>query len=296
MDDIITLDQAFEAYRRAKLRGASDGTINQFRVTIKHFAEFLDRHPGVRDLTNEIVTDFLWAMKDGKRSPATCNKARANLLAIWRWLVLHRRLDTLPDVEKMQEPQRIPIAWDREQLRKLWRACEDQPGRIAGVPAGLWWLTLHSLAWDTGERVTAIRSLAWFDVSLDAGTLVIRAETRKGKSRDRAHTLHPQTVNLLRRIREPLRSEVFAWPFSHSYLWIRYRLMRRKAGLPDDRRHAFHALRRSVATWFEAAGGDATRLLDHSTRDVTIKHYLDSRLLHRESASALLFRPDAATG
>ena len=63
-------------------------------------------------------------------------------------------------------------------------------------------------------------------------------------------------------------------------------------GLPSDRRHKFHAMRRTVASFYEAAGGNATELLGHSTRDVTRTHYLDPRVVGQGvNACDVLFRP-----
>ena len=140
--------------------------------------------------------------------------------------------------------------------------------------------------------MTAAKSVKRSDVSLDAGSLLLRAETRKGKTRDRLHKLHPTTVAMIQSIWWPDRELLLPWPYCPSYLWIRYRLLLKRAGLPFDRMHKFHALRRSVASYYELAGGNATRLLDHSSRDLTVKHYLDSRILGEvQPACDLLFRP-----
>ena len=65
----------------------------------------------------------------------------------------------------------------------------------------------------------------------------------------------------------------------------------RRAGLPIDRKRKFHCLRRTVASYYEAAGGNATEFLDHTTRRVT-QAYLDPRIVPHADATRLLFRPD----
>jgi integrase len=63
------------------------------------------------------------------------------------------------------------------------------------------------------------------------------------------------------------------------------------AGLPTDAKSKFQRIRRSHATHLHIAGGDATASLGHSSDSITRRHYLDVRLLSRQSAEKLLFRP-----
>lgn len=61
-------------------------------------------------------------------------------------------------------------------------------------------------------------------------------------------------------------------------------------GLPDNRLYKFHAIRKSVASHYEAAGGNATELLGHTSRKIT-RAYLDPRIVRKKSAIDVLFRP-----
>ena len=77
---------------------------------------------------------------------------------------------------------------------------------------------------------------------------------------------------------------------------LTYRRMGRimlRAGLPDSREFKFHAIRKSTASHYEAAGGNATKLLGHSSRKVT-QTYLDPRIVQTTPAVDLLFRPGEA--
>ena len=195
---------------------------------------------------------------------------------------------TWPTVTRIPEPVRIPVAWSREDLDRLFRAADTERLLISGVPSPSWWRTLHLVAWDTGERITALLGCCWSHLSGE--WLTIPAELRKGKRSDRAYRLAPQTLAALERIREPERPEIWPWPYHRSYLWIRYRIIRQRAGLPTDRRSAFHRIRRSVASHYEAAGGNATELLGHESR-ATTRAYLDPRIVETPQAVDLLFRP-----
>ena len=60
------------------------------------------------------------------------------------------------------------------------------------------------------------------------------------------------------------------------------------AGLPHSRAYKFHIFRKSVASHAEAAGGNATELLGHSARSVTLR-YIDRRIAPERHASDYLF-------
>lgn len=195
-----------------------------------------------------------------------------------------------PDVKPDVEPERVPRAWTVDQVARLLAACDAEPGELSGVPAGIWWRGLHLVAWDTGERIGAIRDLLWHHLDLYGRHVLVPAELRKGKRRDRLYKIAPDTVAVLSEMRSPPREKIFPWPYCRTYLWDRYDRILRRAGLPTDRTAKFHCLRRSVASHYEAAGGNATELLGHSTRSVTLA-YLDPRIVPSKHAVDLLFRP-----
>jgi integrase len=56
------------------------------------------------------------------------------------------------------------------------------------------------------------------------------------------------------------------------------------AGLDGRRRVRFHQIRRSAASHYAAAGGDAVAMLDHSSPSITKRWYLDPRLADRGSS------------
>jgi len=128
--------------------------------------------------------------------------------------------------------------------------------------------------------------------------LRIRAELRKCGKRDKSHRLPLVMVDVLRALfacphkdgspRTP-DDVVLPWLYADPhYLWQRYKVILKRAGLPTGRARMFHAMRKTVATYYELAGGDATRLLDHSSRKVT-ERYLDPRYQRDQHPADLLF-------
>lgn len=287
--------QQFEPLR---LRSRTADTKRLYRTTLNNFGLFLGREAELADLTDETVNRFLGWFLALPRSPYSVNKERSNLLAIWRWA--YRRTNPggepyvreWPSVEPEIQPEDEPIAWLEHELDLLFSICRAQPGRIGRLQAGSFWYALSCVLWDSGERITCIMETTWDMVDLTGGWLVLPAKLRKGRRRGRVVKLHQQTINALAAIREPERQKVFAWPYSHTYLWKKYGDVLRSGKLPADRYSKFHRLRKSVASYYEQAGGNATELLTHSNRRVT-RRYLDARITGQKHASDLLRRPQS---
>lgn len=283
--------ECFEVfYLPSRLRGASESTLNQFRVSIENFGLYLGKRPRTWDLTDDNVTGAAYWMISRGRSPATANKLLANLRAIWEFLARTRRVKKFPTVKKLKEPDRIPIAWSAEQMRSLWGAMLSQPGEISGVPASLWWISLHAVFFDTAERKGAVMATDWNDIDLHTGTILFPAQNRKWKTRDKLHFLHPDTTSVLKKF--PAKTgKIWHWPGGDRSIYPAYRKIIQAAELPHDRKHLFQCLRRTTASLFEACGGNSTDLLDHGSRAVTKKHYLDPRILKQVGPADLLERP-----
>jgi integrase len=299
IDRYNLLDQTLRShfsvlYERQRLRFAADSTRKQFIINLAHFDRFLGRPATLDDLNDDTVSDLLaWFLRRPiGNAPRTANKCRDNILALWRFLARKQIVSRWPDVDAVPEPERVPVCWTKDELRRLFSICDEQDGQFCGVRQSLWWHSLHAVGWDTGERIGALMDTRWQWIDLQDRWLCMKAEARKGKRADKLWRLHPDTVEVLKLIQVPRRDLVFPWPYSHTYLWTKYGELLRRADLPHDRAHKFHCLRKSAASYFEAAGGNATQLLGHSGRRVTDK-YIDPRICTPPQASDVLFRPNA---
>ncbi|HEY4310552.1 MAG TPA: site-specific integrase [Pirellulales bacterium] len=290
----VTVRQLYiHFYRPLKLRAASPKTDYQYKINIDSFERFLGREPLLTDFDDEVIGALLsWIVQRG-RSTATANKAASHLLALFNFAARKRFVQQFPDVTRLTEPVRIPKAWSETDLRRLFAALYAAPGKIAGVPAGLWWVALHQLLWWTAERIGAVRQLRWSDVDLETGWLIVPAEFRKFQTSDKATELPPAALEALRAIRNPGRTLIFPWPHSDEYLWTVYREIRKRAGMPIDAKSSFHRMRKTAASFFEAAGGNATELLGHSSRAVTMR-YLSPAIVKPQQTAGMLFSPGAA--
>jgi len=287
----LSLQEFYSVYfEPLKLRSRSDNTRRLYLTSLRSFARFLTRAPNISDLTDDTVNRYLAWFRKLPRAPASVNKERNNLLAIWRFAARKRFVDVWPDVDLETEPKRVPQAWTESELFRLFASIDQEPGMIASIPANDWWKALHLVGWDTGERISALLGVRWDNVDLPGRWVLCNAESRKGKREDRIYRLAEDTVALLRTIHRPF-TFVFEWPYNKNYIWHKYAKILSRAGLPTDRRSKFHRLRRTVASHFEAVGGDATALLGHSRRSIT-ERYIDPRIVQAKQVSDVLWRPN----
>lgn len=213
---------------------------------------------------------------------ATVKGEMNKLLGIARWLG-HSPIVKLP-----KGVQRTPEAWNRTQLRALFRAARKSNRVVWGIPGNVYWPAILGVCYDSGERIGAVLGLRESDIDVGSRRLLYRAEIRKGGYRDSSCQISRSTAGhvqrlLLQRVREH-HGGGDAPVFLHgcpSGLWKAYGRLLLDAGLPADRRSKFHRLRRTHATFVHKAGGDATAALGHADPSTTWKYYIDPRQLVR---------------
>lgn len=281
----------------APLQGICDRTIEIYGFTLDAFADVLGREPTVLDFDELTVARFL-AHRVRSRAPATAAKDRAQLRALWEWASRRKMVSTWPTIPLIRVPERVPEAWLTEEMEKLLESASMERTSYDGVPAALWWRALLLLAYDTGERASALVSLRWDCVR--GCSVLFRAEDRKGRRRDIMREISVQTADALLAIKGDRRpdQQVFPWPRSRSYLWKRLEIILKRAGLPAGRKDKFHRIRKTTASYYEAAGGSAQWLLDHSD-PATTRKYLDPRIVKGRAAPDVIppiGRPPAAAG
>lgn len=281
-----------DQYEPLALRSRRRNTKRLYAATINSFERFLGRAPNLHDLNDATVSKFAAHRIDSGLSKYTVNKDLFNLLAIWRWAHKKGHLKAWPDVALEKPPAKAPVAWMREELDALVAACRREEGHIGHYRAADFWTALVLLMWDTGERVGACLALDWSQVDLRRRWVRFDAEDRKGGQADNQLPIADDTAAALAKLK-PFEGLVFRWPYTPTYIYQKYAAVLRRAGLPADRLHKFHCIRKSTASHYEAAGGNATELLGHSSRKVT-KAYLDRRIVKPQSAIDKLFRPGKA--
>lgn len=304
-----TISSVFETlYRKHRLCGKSPQSVENHRINIRHFERYL-REEGERngkpwepkqeallsDLTDDNLLGAMQRLLDLGRAPATANKLRVAISAVWNFAARKGLVATWPDVRPIHVPEKSPQAWNQPQIYRLFLALETIPKRqqIGGLPMREWLVAFHMVLWDTGERLTATRMIRIADIDLETGWLLIRAANRKGQTRDTRHRLHVDTMIRVRRFvaLQPDREFLFPLDCCLGTLFNRYRAILKGAGLAHGKESMFHRMRRSVLSHFKVAGGNSTRLADHSSAETTRKSYEDPTIVVEPQASDFLFRP-----
>lgn len=276
-------------YVDRKLFAASQTTISHYETAIRILERLVKREPIVSDLTEENVIGVMRLTMRAGRVPQTANAYRAKLVALWNFACRRGLLKEWPDLKKLNEPRKIPFVWMPGQMELIFAAVKRQTWCIGDVPAPDWFTAFLLTMWDTTERLGALLQVRPCD--LQGNWLVIPAEFRKWKREDKAHRLGSDTMDALQRIIAPGRPRIFPWPYSLSTLFARYRAILKEAGLATSRKAMFHAVRRTVASYYQQAGGDASQLLGHADPRTTRESYLSPLIVQVAQVSDLLPRP-----
>lgn len=265
------------------LRGIEPQTIRVYLFTLKSFGKFLGHDPTLDDLDELIVAKFL-AHRLATRKIATAAKDRTQIRALWEFAARRKLIDRWPQIRPVRVPERVPVCWLTDELKRLLTAASERQGEVSGVPAGLWWRALLVLAYEVGERVGGLLSLEWRDVC--DGGVTFRAEGRKGGRRDIFRPISTECRAAIEAIRTD-RKLVFEYDRHFTRLYATLGTICRDAGLPDDRMCKFHRLRKTHASYAAAGGLDAQRLLDHAS-PLTTRKYLDPRVVGGQRAADVL--------
>lgn len=259
----------------APLTAISDRTLTLYGYTLRSWGEFLGRPPETGDLEELAVARFLaWRLR--KMAAATTAKDRAQISALWGFCSKRKLCETWPAVHRVNVPERVPEAWLIDEMQRLMAAAASEPGFVGKFPAAAVWRALLLLAYDTGERISSMLELRCSDVR--GLSVIYRAEQRKGRTRDIYREISQETADALAAVRRSPGDFALPWDRHRTCVWRFLKKILERAGLPSDRKCKFHKIRKTTASFYEAAGGSAQRLLDHSSPAVTRK-YLDPRIV-----------------
>jgi integrase len=274
-------------YKIKKLRGRSQNTVRLYRFSVRNLEKTLGRPAILDDFNDSTVETVMQGVLDRGGSPYTANKERSQLLAMWRFAAQTGLVSNWPTVAAEREPERAPEAWLVEDVHQLFDVVDGLTTSIGDAPASVWWKCLLSICLDTGERIGAVSQAQWS--WLDRRWLLVPAEARKGRKRDRRYLLSEETIRVLADLRKHTGKDkqIFVWPYCSTYLWTKFTRLLKNAGLPCGPKDKFHKFRRTVASVAYAAGLDAQDLLDHENRRTT-QRYLDARFTRKTQASDVL--------
>jgi integrase len=245
---------ATEIYCREKL-DLSPGTVENLETVCRQLDTWNEAPFLLSELSREALIDWMRWLADAKKNgPATVNGKRALAMAVWNDAA-DKGFCTFPPssrsekIPKRIEPERIPVTWSLAEIDRILAAASAVPGCWSGIPAGRLWVLAILMFWDTGCRLQEVLTARMERIDLAAGSLLIPAENRKGRRRDRLYPLHSQTISALRSTLPSDRELVFPYPYCERTLQKHLSAILHNAGLPADRTRKFHCIRRSAESY-----------------------------------------------
>jgi len=268
-----------------------DRTVAEYQTVLRHLDRWTGRPLHIDEIDDDLVCRFLRNRLKSGASAATVNGNRAKVLALWRCAWRKRLLDDLPrDVPKLREPRDVPRAWTVGDVARLAAHCGCLEGRITGIPKKHYWQSLVVVAWESGERVGALRQTTTDNCSIEERTLLVRANSTK-TGQAKLYSLSEEAVAAIAPILRPSQVLLWPWPYSRRWFFVQFRRIVEAAGLTAGNHHdLFHKLRRSNLTYTAKGGGIelARQQAGHDSVRTTLKHYVDPRIARQRSAVDVL--------
>lgn len=267
-------------YVPLRLRGRSRESVRLLNHAITQFSRWLKRPATVEDFDDLVVSQFLTARAE-HLAPESVARERSGLLAMWNLAQARGLVKLRPCVAPELVPEKTPRALTEQELQRVYAVASRLSGWVGPVPANLFFPTLIAVLFYTGERITA--TLAIPRDRYRRPWVIVPPHTRKGKRQERVYELPPWVCDMVENL---LASHggptIFWWGCSMNALRKRWKTITRRAGLGEGREVQFHVMRKSTASHLDAAGGDATGYLGHSSDAITRRNYLDPRVTGRD--------------
>ena len=237
----------------------------------KRFAAWLKRSP--ETATADDLRSFQLHLAETRVSAITRNRTMTGLRFLFR--VTLRRLDLLPEMYFIKEPQKVPLILNQDEARRLLAMIDSVRNRL-----------LLSIGYGAGLRAGEVVRLKVKHI--DRAQMIIRVEQSKGQ-KDRLVMLSPETLALLEEW-WPLRTnkydlgvpvqERWLFPGRRKGLHLTTRQLNRLFHEAADtagitKAVNLHALRHSFATHLYDRGVDIRMiqaLLGHSKLETTARY------------------------
>ncbi len=273
----------------------SPHTERLIETSAKHFGTYLAREATVADLTDRNLTAFIRHRQKLGRAPATVEREAAKLMTLWRYAACCGFIQP-PRIRIEKAPPGEPIAFLKREVRALFREAGRYDKKITTIDGAIMLVALLSVCFDTAERIGALCEVDRNDIQIASNWLFITGAWITIRSRKNGG--RPIVRKLRRSTARALSKHLAACPHRRPFGFVHrgtlyYHLegLLKRAGLPTSRRHKFHCLRRSHASYLHASGGNAQESLDHAEASTTRLHYFDPRITRRNHAINLLFNP-----
>lgn len=297
-DDGTPLRQHFLQYVVPQHLADNDpSTIEEFLTTIKYWEQATDNAP-VERWRGGMPAFAQWLKETpyrGKlRAPAT---RRKHLIALQYLLDLAGPSSRDRDAAGLiEQPARIrrpkgsasinkrPL--DVPEIARYLEACQHATWERKGLPlpACAFWRCLGLFLYQVGLRIETVYLLRWEWLQEDAdghSWLEIPPAAMKRDERFRCY-VSPAALRALAPLRQLERPLIFPFPFVGQTARRKLTELYQRAEIPlrGLQENKFHAFRRSCAVELAKINPYASKMqLGHSTRDVTLNHYVSPAVL-----------------
>ena len=274
----------------------SDGSAYLLDRACRSLEHSHGRPLAVAELSRDIILRWM-ARRKTEVKPKTLRRERGCILTLWRFAFVEGFHPHDPDrlrIPLIRVPRKTATAWHLSELERWLAACDQVKGTMRGMSTSkaVWWRSFVLFLYDTAARPSAALQVTTTDVDLEHGCVLLRAEVSKTSTDTVCHLSH-QTIAAMKIHFDPLRPMTFPWLYARQRLWLVYKAISRKAGLPTDRYHSLGCMRRTAASQAAAHGSVdlAQRMLGHTSPDTTLRYYIDPRIAQRQTAVDVLPRP-----
>lgn len=279
-----------EVYLPERLVGATKECIDDYRRKIRQFDRFVGHPVMLSELSDALVAAFFNDQSNAGLRSVTVNRTRAHLFAIWRLAVDRGKVDRQPAVRKLREAYDEPDAWTEGEFRLILSKCGSLGGQLGGLPAPVVVRAVLLLAYWTGLRRRALRTLKWANVDMDERWVTVPGDlmkNRRGKKyrfgADAAEALQAVRIRGVDTVLPPLD-----WKRFYNY----FDRLLELAGIPPSSRRVMtklHKVRRTTATMvaMRQGLGAASSLLGHRAEEVTLRYIDPSQLPGNDMTNVL---------
>lgn len=298
----MLLIELAEKYCAENPQVKSNETVRLLKGAVRSYSRYLDKPAETSDFTQSKITDFIRHRRQSGKAESTIERESTKLVTLWRWGAEEGEYGLKAPRFRIDKAQvDTPVCFLRHEVRRLFREAGRYEKTIGGVPGSVFLVALLSTIWDTAERIGAVRAIerCEFDVQKRSwwprrGWVTLSKRKRSGKV-----LVRPLRRSTTRHIRALLAATDAKRPFAlvdRTALYEHLNRVLERAGLPASRKHKFHCLRRSHASYLKQAGGDAPASLGHSDPTIAETRYYDPRVTQRWHAIDFLFDPRGLIG
>lgn len=292
----MLLTELVEKYCAENPQVKSLETIRLLKSSVRQFNAYIKMPGTVEDLNQKTITGFIQARRLAGRAESTIERESNKMMTLWRWAAAEG-LTEAPRIRIEKAQVDTPVCFLRHELKALFKAVRRYDRSIGGVSGDVFLLALLCTLWDTAERIGAVRAInrCDFDVARGPwywprrGWVTIRHRKRSGKT-----LVRPLRRSTTKHIRALLAQTDAKQPFAivdRSAVYQHLDRVLERAGLPVDRKHKFHCIRRSHASYLKRAGGDVQDSLGHLDPQTAPLRYYDPRVTRKWHAIDYLFHP-----